>query len=63
MKEGPFKIWYGDGSKSKETIYKNGKKNGLTREWYKNGRLKIETNFKNGKKMAFILNGIIMVKK
>jgi antitoxin component YwqK of YwqJK toxin-antitoxin module len=46
---GKYLLW-GKGNLKKETHYKNGKKEGLTRYWYKSGKKKGERHFKNGKR-------------
>ncbi len=42
-----FILW-GKGNLSKETHFKNGKKEGPTKYWYKSGKIKGERHFKNG---------------
>ena len=42
-------ILWGTGNLKKETLYKNGKKEGPTKYWYKSGKIKGERHFKNGK--------------
>lgn len=44
---------FGYGFQNYEYRYKEGRKNGLSKEWYENGRIKSEENYKNG-----LLNGL-----
>ena len=59
----PFKLWYENGKLSQETVYIDGKKDGLTTKWYEHGGKKMERLLRMGKKMECILNGMKMVKK
>ena len=44
--------WYVDGSKKRETLYSNGKKNGYSYWWYKNGIKKMEVNYHNNSSIS-----------
>ena len=46
---------YGNGKKSGEANWKDGKRNGLTLEWYDNGQKLHERNFKGGKPVGLYL--------
>ena len=44
--------WYTDGTKKRETLYSNGKKNGYSYWWYKNGIKKMEVNYYNNNSIS-----------
>jgi len=48
--EGFFIMWYENGTKKTECIFKNGIENGLMQGWWLNGTLALKGNYINGKK-------------
>ena len=47
-KDGQYSLWYENGQKKEESIYKKGKMDGKYTSWHKNGQKNIECSFKNG---------------
>ena len=45
--------WYENGKKKVESIYKDGKRDGLVTNWYENGQKKYEGTYKDGKLISF----------
>lgn len=51
-KNGPYKIWHGNGNLYQEGITINGKNDGLYQEFYETGELKYEYHYSKGKKIG-----------
>lgn len=47
--DGPLVLWYENGQKSMEVLYKNGKKQGLLTSWHINGNKEVEQNYMDNK--------------
>ena len=47
-------MWYENGQKMEEVMFKNDQKDGLETQWHENGKKKLEANFINDKLMNFI---------
>ena len=61
-KDGTWVLWNNDGTKSEEKSYKNGEKDGTWTYWFDNGQKKEELSYKSGKRMAYLQNGMKIVR-
>jgi antitoxin component YwqK of YwqJK toxin-antitoxin module len=51
-KKGEFRAWHPNGKLAHQSLWKDGKLNGVALFWWPNGQLKTRSFYKNGKNMS-----------